>query len=66
MRAKLVCLTLPRLQVLDKTQAMVLSVSGFLSDESLIDKNCHNSRTSNNIDMKLGHVTKLDKRNMST
>ena len=31
--------------------------------QSLINKNCHNSRTSNDIDMKLGQVTKLDKRN---
>ena len=27
---------------------------------------CHNSRTSNDIDMKLGPVTKLDKRNTAT
>ena len=33
---------------------------GFLV-KSLINKNCHNSRTSNNIDMKLGPVTKIDK-----
>ena len=26
-------------------------------------ENCHNSRTSDDIDMKLGPVTKLDKRN---
>ena len=30
--------------------------------QSLINKNCHNSRTSNDIDMKLGSVTKIDKR----
>ena len=29
--------------------------------KSFINKNCHNSRTSNNIDMKLGPVTKIDK-----
>ena len=31
-----------------------------------MNKHCHNSRTSNNIDMKLGPVTKLDKRNTAT
>ena len=29
----------------------------------LIDKNCHNSRTCNQVDMKLGPVIKLDKKN---
>ena len=33
-----------------------------ISIESLIKRNCHNSRTSDDIDMKLGSVTKLDKR----
>ena len=34
-------------------------VSDFLiSDQSLIHENCHNSRTRNGIDMKLGQVTK--------
>ena len=31
--------------------------------QSFINENCHNSRTSHDIDMKLGLVTKLDKRN---
>ena len=40
---------------------------GFFSDfrisgESLIKRNCHNSRTSDDIDMKLESVTRLDKR----
>ena len=35
----------------------------WISDQSLIKGNCHNSRTSDGIDMKLGPVTKLDKRN---
>ena len=44
---------------------------GFISDlrlsgQSLIKENCHNSRTSDDIDMKLGPVTKLDKRNKIT
>ena len=34
--------------------------------QSFINKNCPSSRTSNDIDMKLGQVTKLDKRNTST
>ena len=32
-----------------------------ISGQSLIKVNCHNSRTSDDIDMKLGPVTKLDK-----
>ena len=36
-----------------------------ISGQSLIKKNCHNSRNSNDIDMKLEPVTKLDKRNMA-
>ena len=31
--------------------------------QTLVKENCHNSRTSDNIDMKLGRVTKIDKRN---
>ena len=34
--------------------------------QSLIKENCHNSRTSDDIDMKFGPVTKLDKRNKTT
>ena len=34
-----------------------------ISGQSLIKENCHNSRTSDDIDMKLGAVTKLDKKN---
>ena len=37
-----------------------------ISSQSLIKENCHNSRTSDDIDMKLGTVTKLDKRNKTT
>ena len=36
-----------------------------ISGQSLIIDNCHNSRTSNDIDMKLGPVTKLGKRNQN-
>ena len=37
-----------------------------ISGQSLIKENCHNSRTSDDIDVKLGPVTKLDKRNKTT
>ena len=37
-----------------------------ISGQSLIKENCYNSRTSDDIDMKLGPVTKLDKRNKTT
>ena len=38
-------------------------ISNFrISGQSLAKENCHNSRTSDDIDMKLGPVTKLDKR----
>ena len=36
------------------------------SGESLVHKNYHNSRPSYDIDMKLGPVAKLDKRNTTT
>ena len=32
-----------------------------ISGQSFINENCHNFRTSHNIDIKLGPVTKLDK-----
>ena len=53
------------LQKLNKTQTGVFSISGFLV-KSLVNKSCHNSGTSRDIDMKLEPVTKLDKRNRST
>ena len=37
-----------------------------ISGQSLIKENCHNSRTSDDIDIKLGPVTKLHKRNKTT
>ena len=37
-----------------------------ISGQSLIKENCHNSRASDDIDMKLRPVTKLDKRNKIT
>ena len=42
-------------------------ISDFLiSGQSLTKENCHNSRTSDDIDMNLGPVTKLDKRDKTT
>ena len=35
----------------------------WISGQSLIKENCHNSRTGDDIDMKIGPVTKLDMRN---
>ena len=58
----LVAVTCPSLQILGKTQTGVFPISG----QSLIKENCHNSRTSDDIDMKLRPVTKLDKRNKTT
>ena len=37
-----------------------------ISGQSLMKENCHNSRISNDIDMKLGPVTKFNKRNKTT
>ena len=37
-----------------------------ISGQSLSKVNCHNSRTSNDVDKKLGSVTKIDKRNKTT
>ena len=37
-----------------------------ISGQSLIKENCHNSRTNNDIDMKLGPVTKIEKGNKTT
>ena len=38
----------------------------WISGQSLIKENCHNSRTSDDIDMNLGPVPKLDKRDKAT
>ena len=54
----LVSPTCPSLQILDKSYTGVFPIYGFLV--------CHNSRTSDDIDIKLGPVTKLDKRNKTT
>ena len=60
--AYLVSLTHPGLQILDKTKTG--DFSNFrVSCQSLIKESYHNFRASDDIDMKLGPVTKLDKRN---
>ena len=58
----LVSITRPSLQILGKTQTGVFPISG----EYLIKENCYNSRTSDDIDMKLGPVTKLGTRDKTT
>ena len=64
----LVNLTCPSLQILGKTQTEVFSISRFLVNLlwKKIVQNENNSRTSDDIDVKLGPVTKLDKRNKTT
>ena len=37
-----------------------------ISGQSLIKENCHDSRASDDIDMKLGPLNKFDKRNKTT
>ena len=61
----LVFLTCSSLQIFEKTQMGVFPISGFLA-KFFINKNRYKSRTSDDIDMKLGPVTKLDKRNTTT
>ena len=56
-----VSLTRPSLQILDKGISD-LRIPG----QSYINVNCHNSRASHNIGMKLRPVTKLDKKNTGT
>ena len=57
----LVSVTCPSLQILGNTQTGYFLFSD--SGQSVMKENCHNSRNSDDIDMKLGPVTKLDKRN---
>ena len=53
----LVSLTCPSLQILEKTEYIHKSYF------HTYFRNCHNSKTNYKIDMKLGPVTKIDKRN---
>ena len=61
----LVSLTRPSLQIFGEKSDE--SISDFqISGQSFIKENCHNSRTSDDTDMKLGSVTKFNKRNKAT
>ena len=60
----LIFLTRPSLQILAKPRPGYFNFQ--ISGQSLIKGNSHNSRTNDGIDMKLGPVTKLDKRNKIT
>ena len=51
--------------ILDKTQTREFPISGILV-KSLINKSCYNSRASNDINIKLGPVTKIGKTNATT
>ena len=65
MRAKCGTANLP--QSPDIGQNLDGGISDFrISGQSLIKENCHNSRTSDDINMKLGPVTKLVKKNNTT
>ena len=53
-------------QYLDNGQNLDRGIFDFrISGQSLIKENCCNSKTSNNIDMKVRPVTKIDKKNMT-
>ena len=61
-----VSITGPSLQILGRTQTRIFLTSGLPDFQIPYKKNRHNSRTRDDIDMKLGPVTKLDKRNKTT
>ena len=61
----LLSLTCSSLQILDKIQTGLFPISGSVV-EYTINKNWHNSRTSNDIYLKLGSITKLETRNRAT
>ena len=54
----LVFLPCPILHILGQTQTWVFPISG----QSLTNKNCHNSKTSNDIDLRLGPATKIERK----
>ena len=61
----LVSVNCPCLQILDKSQTGIFSISGF-SVKPFIAKTYQNSRTSDDVNMKLGPLTKPDKTNKTT
>ena len=67
MRMSTIDVAYQREVILNKTQTGVFPISGFLvSGQFLIKENRHNSRTNDDIDMKLAPVTRVDKRNKTT
>ena len=60
----LVFITRPSLQILGNSDGGIPYFR--ISGQSLLKENCHNSRTSDDIDIKLGAITKLDLRNKIT
>ena len=63
--SNLASVTCPSLHILVKSETEVFLIFGFLV-KSLINHNCHNSKTSYDIYMKLGPVTNLARRNTTT
>ena len=61
----MVLLTHPSLQILNKNKTGLFPISRFLV-KTIRYKNCHNSRTSSDIDTKHGPVSKVDKRKTTT
>ena len=62
--SNLVSLTCPSLLILSKTQT---GISNFwISGQSFVREDCSNTKTDNDINMKLKPETKLDKRNTAT
>ena len=60
---KLISLTLTSLQILDKIQMKIFSISRFLL-KSLINRNCH--KTNINVGMEHGLLSKTEERNNLT
>ena len=62
----LVSLTRPTLHILGKLRRGYFRYPDFWSIQKIEKKNSHNSISKDDIDMNLGPVTKLDKRNKTT
>ena len=62
---QLVSLTCSSLQISDKTQTRGFPISSF-PVTLIINRSCRKSTTSDDTDMKLGPVTKIEKRNTAT
>ena len=60
-----VAITCLNLQVFEKNSDKGIPISEFLV-KFFLNKNCQNSRASNDVDMKLGPVNKLNKRKTAT